>query len=450
MAGPAIRSWELAMALARSLPVHVASEHPIERHAPGIVAERFASDDELQDLAAEHDVVVVQGFALQRWPFLAHVPGVLVVDLYDPWVFENLAHAARQDGPAAAERIAMDVQVQSELLEAGDVFICASERQRDYWLGMLTARGRIDALEHARDPALRRLIDVVPFGCPTIPPTPGEPQLRGVAPGIDEDSFVFLWTGGAWEWFDPLLVVDAFAQVVEVEPDARLHFMGLELARADVPPSKAAQATRARAVELGLDGRGITFGGWVPYDERGSVLLEGDVCVLAARDWGETRMSFRSRMLDHLWAGRPTISTEGDSLGSVFSARGAGMLVAPGDVAAMRDAMLRCMRDDELRDDMSAQARLLADEHTWERAVERLLPVVEEPWRWQQRVLGRQRVTPSQAQRVRARRDREVWTRYVAARDVLAAIKSARGYKVLAAVQRAIAPLRPSQRRPRS
>ena len=49
-------------------------------------------------------------------------------------------------------------------LRTGDAFICASERQRDLWLGALGALGRLDHAEHARDPSFRNLIDVVPFG----------------------------------------------------------------------------------------------------------------------------------------------------------------------------------------------------------------------------------------------------------------------------------------------
>jgi hypothetical protein len=46
------------------------------------------------------------------------------------------------------------------------VFICASERQRDYWLGMLGGRDRLTQAQYTLDPTLRLLIDVVPFGLP--------------------------------------------------------------------------------------------------------------------------------------------------------------------------------------------------------------------------------------------------------------------------------------------
>jgi hypothetical protein len=55
-------------------------------------------------------------------------------------------------------------------LRVGDFFLCASERQRDYWLGWLEALGRVNPRTHGADPDLRGLIDVVPFGVPSEPP----------------------------------------------------------------------------------------------------------------------------------------------------------------------------------------------------------------------------------------------------------------------------------------
>ena len=59
--------------------------------------------------------------------------------------------------------------VQNAQLDAGDFFICASEAQRDFWIGTLHSRGRINPRTYADDPTLRRLIDVVPFGLPDEP-----------------------------------------------------------------------------------------------------------------------------------------------------------------------------------------------------------------------------------------------------------------------------------------
>ncbi len=381
MAGPGVRSWEISRALARSVPVTLASNRPIGRSASGVETVAFDDPAELRSLVQEADVVLVHGHALQHFPFLRGCDAVFVVDLYDPWIFENLAQQAAVDGGADAA-IWRDVDVQADLLDAGDFFVCASERQRDYWLGMLTARGRVERAAYGADPTLRDLIDVLPYGCPDEGPRSDAPVLKGVHPRIAADDLVILWGGGTWDWFDPLLVLEAFVEVLRAEPRARLYFMGLELGGRGVPEMATVRRLRDRAEALGLAGKQVIFGDWVPYDDRGGFLLEADVGVLATHDLAEVRLAFRSRMLDHFWAGLPTVTTEGDFLAGVVRERGAGIVVPMGDARAMSDALLRLLRDADLRSACGKEALDLADEYRWSQAVEPLRRVVEEPWRW--------------------------------------------------------------------
>ncbi len=60
----------------------------------------------------------------------------------------------------------------------------------------------------------------------------------------------------------------------------------------------------ALADELGLTGRHVFFNEeWVPYDERQNYLLDADVAVTTHFHHVETEFSFRTRVLDYLWAG---------------------------------------------------------------------------------------------------------------------------------------------------
>ena len=64
-------------------------------------------------------------------------------------------------------------------LQTGSAFICASERQRDLWLGVLGALGRIDLDRFRSDPSLDRLVGVVPFGLEADEPKLSEPGAEG-------------------------------------------------------------------------------------------------------------------------------------------------------------------------------------------------------------------------------------------------------------------------------
>ncbi|MDT9702394.1 glycosyl transferase, partial [Streptomyces sp. P17] len=55
-------------------------------------------------------------------------------------------------------------EVLNEQLARADFFICASEKQRLFWLGQLAAVGRVNAMTYESDNSLSDLIAVVPFG----------------------------------------------------------------------------------------------------------------------------------------------------------------------------------------------------------------------------------------------------------------------------------------------
>src|SRR5204863_1726396 len=112
----------------------------------------------------------------------------------------------------------------NEQVRRADWFLCASERQRDFWLGALAALGRVNPATYGVDPTLRSLIDVVPFGIADEPPVRSGPGCRGVVPGIGPDDRLVLWGGGIWNWFDPLTLLHAVAGLRGDVPNVRLVF----------------------------------------------------------------------------------------------------------------------------------------------------------------------------------------------------------------------------------
>lgn len=385
MAGTAIRAWELACALSQHARVTVASPRTVTRAHPGVEIVEFTDADVLRATVDAADVVVVFGFDLQRYPFLAHTRALVVVDLYDPWIFGSLEQYDTMAVAEADGQKAHEINTLNQLMDVGDFFICASERQRDFWVGMLASRGRLDKAAHEQHPNLRALIDVVPFGVPELPPQRAiTPVLRGGQyPGIDADSLIILWGGGTWDWFDPVGLLEAFVRVHHEVPTARLFFMGLELEGRGVPEMSTTRRLVERIAELDLVERGlVAVGPWVPYDERGQYLLEADVGVVAAKDLAESRLAFRTRMVDHFWAGLPTLATRGDVLADVVAAEGAGMTVAPNDVDAMVVALTVMLSDHERRRAYGDAAAGLADRFRWSGVVQPLVMMLLEPGPW--------------------------------------------------------------------
>jgi hypothetical protein len=101
------------------------------------------------------------------------------------------------------------------------------------------------------------------------------------------------------------------------------------------------------------------------------------VAVSAHLDALETRLSFRTRLLDCFWAGLPLVTTGGDELGDRAAARGAAVTVAAGDEAAFARALTAVLDRD--RTPMRAAARSLAEQLAWPRVTTPLSRLIERP-----------------------------------------------------------------------
>jgi glycosyltransferase involved in cell wall biosynthesis len=252
--------------------------------------------------------------------------------------------------------------------------ICASDKQRDYWLGMLAILGRINPLTSDDDPTLRHLIDVVPFGLPAEPPQHTRPVLKGVYPSIAPHDKVILWGGGIWNWFDAPTMIKAMSVIGQHRPEVKLFFMGVNRPNVAIPTMPAVEEAMALSRELDLYNQHVFFNDWVPYADRQNYLLEADLGVSLHRDHAEARFAFRTRFLDYLWAGLPILATEGDILSEAVQKWGLGQVVKAGDVPGVVKAVLEMLDTPDLREACQPQFKQVAAQYRWEKATR---PLVE-------------------------------------------------------------------------
>ena len=77
----------------------------------------------------------------------------------------------------------------------------------------------------------------------------------------------------------------------------------------------------------------------------------------------------------------PVVATNGDALAVMIEAEGAGMMVAPGDVDALEDALFRLLDDQALAASAQAAAGRLATKMRWSEAVQPLVEFCRAPRR---------------------------------------------------------------------
>lgn len=388
MAGPGIRYRELARVLAEHFRVTLAA--PGETDLPGA---RFSVKpyergdwNSLAEAADNADVILLCGDTLADFPSLVSQRASLVVDGYDPHTVETLALWAEEDPAVQMARHAERREILRLQCQCGDFFVCASERQRDWWLGVLEQEGRLSPLSYAGDPSLRRLVDVVPFGLPAQPPRAMHSVLREHWEGIGSEDLVLLWGGGLWEWLDPLTAVRAVNRLVEsdaIGERIRLVFPGTRHPNPAVPEMVMAERTISLADRLGLTGKHVFFGEWLPYEDWPGALLEADVGLSLHPDTVESRLAYRSRILDYTWAGLPMVVTRGDVLSEVVERYGLGYVVDYGDEAGVAEA-IRALGG-QPRSDRSEAFLQAQQQMTWERAAQPLVEFCRHPRRTAER-----------------------------------------------------------------
>ena len=348
MAGPGIRYYSLARVLSHytSTVLAVPRESSGAEPVPGLAIEPFVRRNwaTLAPLVEAAEVIVFPSDIANDFPQLAGCHAFLVVDGYDPLLAEWLALSPFEDSEGQAGRWWQRTFELGQQYLAGDFFLCASERQRSWWLGLLEANGRINPWTYGEDASLRRLVDVVAYGLPEGDPEHTRQVVKGVWPGIGRQDKVLLWGGGLWPWLDPITAIRAVARVHEHRQDVRLIFPGTRHPNplmAPMPTQNA--AAQAEAERLGIIDKAVFFGDWLPYADWPNVLLESDGALTLHHNTLETQLAYRSRVLDYVWAGLPTVATGGDATSELIVRYGLGEVVDYGDVEGVATAIERLL-----------------------------------------------------------------------------------------------------------
>ena len=375
MAGPAIRALHIARALADEHEVTLGTTSTCSLRDSDVDIVRIANQRDMKRWESWADVIIFQGYLMHEYPVLRTSAKPIVVDMYDPFHLEQLEQARDLGERERQTVVESATAVLNEQIQRGDFFLCASPKQRDFWLGQMAGLGRLNPAVYDQDESLESLIAVVPFGVEDSPPVATTPAVKGVIPGIGSDDKVILWGGGIYNWFDPLTLIKAMAVVRDRVPEARLLFMGVKHPNPAVPEMRMAAQAMDLARSLGLLGTTVVFNHeWVPYERRQDFLLESDIGVSTHLEHVETAFSFRTRILDYFWASLPVICTAGDSLADLIDAEGLGIVVPPDDVEALADALTVMLTDTDRAAEVRRRIAARAPSMTWSTV---LRPVVD-------------------------------------------------------------------------
>lgn len=193
---------------------------------------------------------------------------------------------------------------------------------------------------------------------------PSDPP--SVWPKEFEQRPVFLWGGGIWSWFDIPTLLQAFAHLSEQGSSAILYFLAGKnpsgLSNQDAP----VQLAREEAARRGLLGKNVFFhDSSASPDSLPSYLAGCHAGILTNPDRLESIGSWRTRLLDLLWAGKPAVVSGHDPLSRRMAEAGCAIAVPTGDAVALAKAVQTLIDDNELWNRSSQASRDLASKLGW-------------------------------------------------------------------------------------
>jgi glycosyltransferase involved in cell wall biosynthesis len=181
---------------------------------------------------------------------------------------------------------------------------------------------------------------------------------------LDPGRRYLVFCGGFHPWSDFETMLAAFARVRSREPETTLVLVG------DGPERERIEATAER-LEVADD---VLITGMVESRERVRDYLAAATITLLVYDAGRVDRTSASpiKLTEYLAMGRAVVAVEITGIRPLVSDSGAG-LVAPGEPAALADAMLELMIGDRADRCGAAGRRLAEDRLSWRHVIQRTL-----------------------------------------------------------------------------
>lgn len=369
MAGPAIRCWEFARELSK--------EHAVILISPNLtdlVHEKFKiiskKDPEFIPSITQAQVIISQQITPQLKYYAKKNGTKLILDAYCPMTLEILEQLNHIPAEKKELYILRSMHSQRFSFKMADGVICASDKQKDLWLGLLSTLPELSK-HHKKDSTLNQFLDVVPYGLSSNP----IPEKNGIGPremfSLSPDDKILIWGGSISDWFDPCTLVRAMKLIADIRSDVKLIFMGVKHPNSKVPEMSVVEQAVALAKQLGVYNNSVFFNQeWIPYGKRHNFLREASLGVSIHSNHIETRFSFRTRILDYLWAGLPIIATEGDSFADLIDRNRLGIVVPYHDEGRLSQAILMLLNDQTLHAEIQKNVLTIGRQFEWEKVTQ--------------------------------------------------------------------------------
>jgi glycosyltransferase involved in cell wall biosynthesis len=366
MAGIGVRAWELAQTLAPHMPVTIVAKGESDLRADGVRLVP-ASESSWPDAVRECDAAVFFDMPDTRVMLAMHRAGKLVIsDNFVPIEHLEYHNVRRADAPDAAYN---DLVARFKLqLLLSDHFIARSRVARATLVAGLSLVGRLNYLHYDQSARLDHLLSLIPIGFNRESLRHAEAAPASL-PAVD-----FVWSGGLWDFYDPVSVIEAIGLLNRDGVPVTIRFMYMP------PPDQVLEEAKrltSAARECGVEHLVEFYSDALPHNERDGVVKSARAGICIGKDGIENYTSIRLRLRDTFLYGLPLVVDSHGATGDLVRALDVGLAVNSEDVDSIASALARMKSDTETYQRFTRNIELVRRDYQLDLHARKLIEVVK-------------------------------------------------------------------------
>jgi glycosyltransferase involved in cell wall biosynthesis len=261
-----------------------------------------------------------------------------------------------------------DVERWDEVLKQGDIFLCSSPQQKDYYKGVLSALGRINPASYGED-----IILVAPYGIYRDEP---KAKTKPITKQVEDESIKkILWFGGIYPWFDLRQLIDAVKLLNKTVP-SKLIIVGAKNPFNYHPDLlRKYDEVVEHISNSGADDL-VIMQDWIKFDDRADWYLDSDLVVVINKEGEENKLAWRTRLVDFMWANLPVITNAGDPLGETMIAHRAALRFSGLSASAIAKDLEKALSDGKKVEEIKEQLNELKASYYWDNITKTLVELI--------------------------------------------------------------------------
>jgi glycosyltransferase involved in cell wall biosynthesis len=331
--GGGLRNWGLALGISKSiescrvtLAFKFTLNDTIEEGLYNSINVIYWRDETIIDYIKNSDAVLFSycmGSDTRQLLSYTTKNQLKILDCYVPIHIEVSSRDAA-DKNSELEGFLRDSLYWNESLLHGDIFLCASETQIEYYKGVLSAIGKINPVSY-HNHGLR----IVPYGINSDSPNPNKTPFSDLIKN-DKNTFKMLWFGGVYPWFNVDILLEAISNIGRSK-SIHLAMVGAKnpFVNNEIFVKKSNELINSIRKLCLTDI--ISLHDWVSYEDRGDWYCDCDCIITLNKQGIENSLSWRTRLVDYVWSGMPVLTNGGDPLGEDLILNGAAGRVSIDD-----------------------------------------------------------------------------------------------------------------------